>query len=67
MIFTFTVILAGKTSFSKCAFAKPSSRALTVPAYDKLMTDSGIEAEKIDEGLGAVKGQLEARAKRAKQ
>lgn len=41
--------------------------ALTVPAYDKLMTDSGIEAEKIDEGLGAVKGQLEARAKRAKQ
>ena len=43
---------------------KPDGSDITVQSYDLLMKECAEVAEKLDEGLAGVKGQLSARASR---
>lgn len=44
----------------------PDGTEITVQSYDMLMKECAEVAEKLDEGLAGVKGQLSARASRTK-
>ena len=44
----------------------PNGDTLTVRSFDEMMSEAGKMAESLDEGLAGVKGQLNARAMRAK-
>ena len=44
----------------------PEGGDLTVAGYDAVMKHAGVKAEQVNEGLAGAKGQLSARASRAK-